>query len=96
MAALRLAGRVAVVTGSSSGLGRAIAFALANNGAHVVCSDLNPVGRLPEANEMATHDAITASGGEAIFIKVDVSDSESIQALIQGAVDTYGRLDMYV
>jgi NAD(P)-dependent dehydrogenase (short-subunit alcohol dehydrogenase family) len=95
MAALRLANRVAIVTGASSGLGRAIAIALANNGAFVVCSDLNPVGRQAAGDEKTTHDMITECGGRAVFIKADVSDSESVQALVKGAVDSFGRLDMY-
>jgi NAD(P)-dependent dehydrogenase (short-subunit alcohol dehydrogenase family) len=94
MAALRLADRVAIVTGASSGLGRAIAVALANNGAFVVCSDLNSQGRQAAAGEQTTHDVITQSGGKAVFIKADTSDSDSVQALVKGAVKAFGRLDM--
>jgi NAD(P)-dependent dehydrogenase (short-subunit alcohol dehydrogenase family) len=95
MATLRLTDRVAIVTGASSGLGRAIAIALANNGARVVCSDLNPVGRQAAVGEQTTHNIIIQSGGKAVFIKADTSDSESVQALVKGAVESFGRLDMY-
>jgi NAD(P)-dependent dehydrogenase (short-subunit alcohol dehydrogenase family) len=95
MGGLRLSDRVAIVTGSSSGLGRAIAFALATNGARVVCSDLDPVGRQAAVGERTTHETITNSGGKAVFIKADASDSESVQALVKGAVDAFGRIDMY-
>ena len=90
---MQLTNRVAIVTGSSSGLGRAIAITLAKRGARIVCSDLHSAG-LQATGEQATQDVITKTGGEAIFVKTDVSDSESVQSLVRSAVNAYGRLDM--
>jgi NAD(P)-dependent dehydrogenase (short-subunit alcohol dehydrogenase family) len=82
----RLAGRVAVVTGAGSGLGRASARALARAGARVVVSDVNDEG----ARE--TVDAITADGGTAMAVHTDVTSLEACKALVQTAVDEYGGL----
>ncbi|KIW33340.1 uncharacterized protein PV07_00197 [Cladophialophora immunda] len=92
----RLQGRVAIVTGASSGLGRNIALTFAANGAHVVCADLRPEGRLAPKDEKPTHEVINANGGKSIFVITDVADSTSVQALIQSSVDTFGRLDIMV
>ncbi|KAJ5464328.1 uncharacterized protein N7458_000014 [Penicillium daleae] len=94
---LNLKGRVAVVTGSSSGLGRAIAMALASEGASVVCSDITPDLRAGgyEKDNVSTHEVI-ARTGKAIFKKADASAAEDIEALVKAAVTTYGRLDIMV
>lgn len=89
----RLEGRVAIVTGASSGLGRAISQRYASEGAKVVCSDL----RAEPPNETdgaATHEAIVKNGGQAIFVKTDVGESSEMEALIAAAVEKFGRLDM--
>ena len=91
---MQLENRVAIVTGSSSGLGRAIATTLSKRGARIVCSDLHSAGLQASTGEQATHDVIAKAGGEAIFIKTDVSDSESVQSLVRSTVHAYGRLDM--
>ena len=82
-----LEGRVAIVTGASSGIGRASAKAFAREGAKVVVSDVN----VPGANE--TVEMIRKAGGEAIFIKCDVANIAEVEALIQKTVKTFGRLD---
>ncbi len=82
-----VAGKVAMVTGSGSGIGRASALRFAEEGAKVVVSDVNVDG----GNE--TVDMIKKAGGEATFIKCDVSKAAEVEALVKGVVDTYGRLD---
>lgn len=90
-----LQGRVAIVTGSSSGLGRAIALALASEGAHVVCSDIRPDLRPGgyETEAAPTHEIIARSG-ESIFERADVSSPQDVKALVEAAVAKWGRLDM--
>ena len=80
-------GKVAMVTGSGSGIGRASAIRFAAEGARVVVSDISVDG----GNE--TVDLIKEAGGEATFFKCDVSKAAEVEALVKGAVDIYGRLD---
>ena len=80
-------GKVALVTGGGSGIGRATALAFAREGARVVVGDLNP-----EAGEQTAHTIVDA-GGEASFIPADVTHSEQVMALVGGAIKAYGRLD---
>ncbi len=80
-------GKVAIVTGGSSGMGRATAYAFSSRGAKVVVADVDMKG----GEETVNH--IRKLGGEAIFIKTDVSKSEEVQALVKKTVDTYGKLD---
>src|SRR5213593_1149934 len=82
-----LNGKVALVTGGASGIGRATALMFAREGAKLVVADMNE-----EGGQQTVH-MITENGGEATFVKTDVSKAVEIQALISKAVETYGRLD---
>jgi NAD(P)-dependent dehydrogenase (short-subunit alcohol dehydrogenase family) len=83
----RVEGKVALVTGGASGIGRATALTFAREGAKLVIADLNADG-----GQQTVH-MITEQGGEAIFVRTDVSKAVEVQALISKAVETYGRLD---
>lgn len=85
-----LTGRVAVITGSSRGIGRATAQCMARAGAKVVVSSRKP------AACQAVVDAIAAEGGEAIVIPCNVSEKEQLQNLVDQAVMRFGRLDVLV
>jgi NAD(P)-dependent dehydrogenase (short-subunit alcohol dehydrogenase family) len=95
----KLEGRVAVVTGSSSGNGRAISIALANEGAYLVCSDLKKsalAGGYEKDIELDTDAVITAAGGKSTFISADASKADDVQNVIDHAVKTFGRVDIIV
>ena len=80
-------GKVAIVTGASSGIGRETALAFAENGAKVVAA----ARRESEGRELI--EAIKANGGEAIFVRTDVSKEGDIRALVERTAEVYGRLD---
>jgi NAD(P)-dependent dehydrogenase (short-subunit alcohol dehydrogenase family) len=82
-----LEGKVAVVTGAGSGIGRAGAQLFAEEGARVVVADLRHV------QGQAVADEIVETGGEAIAIEVDVRDRESVASLVSSTVERYGRID---
>ncbi len=86
-----LTGKVAVVTGSSRGIGAGIAKTLAAQGASVVINHRNSADA---ANEVAT--AIKEAGGEATVVQADVSNSDEAQQLIKKTIDTYGQPDILV
>lgn len=83
----RLDGKIALVTGGGSGIGQATALIFAREGAKVVIADV-----LVEGGE-ATVSQIKKGGGDAAFVKTDVSQDAEVEALVQKAVATYGRLD---
>jgi NAD(P)-dependent dehydrogenase (short-subunit alcohol dehydrogenase family) len=80
-------GKVALVTGAGSGIGRASAEAFARAGARVVAADLDA------ASGEETVARIGAAGGEALFVRADVSVAAEVAALVGRAIDAYGRLD---
>lgn len=80
-------GKIALVTGASSGIGRTTALAFAQHGARVVVSDRR------EREGQETVALIRERGGEAIFVEADVASAAQVEALIETTVATYGRLD---
>jgi NAD(P)-dependent dehydrogenase (short-subunit alcohol dehydrogenase family) len=83
----RVEGKVALVTGGASGIGRATALTFAREGAKLVVADLNADG-----GQQTVH-MITENGGEATFVQVDVTSTSAVEAMISKTVETYGRLD---
>ena len=82
----RVEGKVALVTGGASGIGRATALTFAREGAKLVVADMNADG-----GQQTVH-MITENGGEAIFVR-PMSQASAVEALISKTVETYGRLD---
>jgi 3-oxoacyl-[acyl-carrier protein] reductase len=88
---MRLEGKKAIVTGSSRGIGRAIAIAFAREGAHVL---INYVSRDSEAQKVAT--AVQAFGRTPLVYKADVSDAAQVQGMAEKALAHWGRIDILV
>lgn len=84
----RVEGKVAVVTGAASGIGRASAVALAADGARVA------VGDILQDQGQAVADGIRSAGGEAFFRRCDVTSMADVEALVDAAVERWGRLDV--
>ena len=85
-----LSGKVALVTGSSRGIGCSIAKTLAQNGAHVVCVSRNV------SDVQSVADEITAAGGAATAVACDISDSDNVTKLVKETVVTHNHLDILV
>ena len=105
----RLLDRVAMITGSSSGLGGAIALAFSREGAKCFCVDLYPSPRNPvnaatgkaddfnnRISGQGTHERIRQSGGEATFHKADVTRARDMDFAVRACVKQYGRIDILV
>ena len=90
MAAGKLEGKVAIVTGAGNGIGRAIARCFAEVGASVCCADID------ETAARATADQIEAAAGRAFGLRTEVSQSASARAAVEAAVARFGRLDILV
>jgi NAD(P)-dependent dehydrogenase (short-subunit alcohol dehydrogenase family) len=85
---MRLADKVAVITGAGSGIGRASAYLFAKEGAKVVVVDIN------DAGGKETVAAIEANGGEAIFVHTDVSVASEVKHLVKVTMDRFGKIDI--
>ena len=86
---MRLADKVAIITGASSGIGRATAYLFAKEGAKVVVvANINDAG----GNETAAN--IKTNGGESIFVHADVSRSSEVQNLVKVTMENFGRIDI--
>ncbi|MCE5204309.1 MAG: glucose 1-dehydrogenase [Coriobacteriales bacterium] len=86
----RVSGKIAIVTGAGMGMGRAHARLLAREGATVVVTDIN------ETAGQETADLIAQEGGEAMFLRHNVADSQQWQQVVDAAVARYGRVDVLV
>ena len=87
---MRFKDKVTIITGAGQGIGRVFAHKFAEEGAKVVIAEYNGVTGKKVADE------ITGKGYEAWFIKTDVSDEKSTQAMAKGTVDKYGRIDVLI
>src|SRR4030095_11803145 len=84
-----LSEKVVIVTGASRGIGRGIAEVLASRGAHIVAA-------ARADNAAATVDAIRGNGGSAELASLDVTDTASVEALVEGVITRHGRIDVLV
>jgi glucose 1-dehydrogenase len=91
MAEQRLAGKVALITGSDSGIGQATAIEFAKEGANVVVHFLHDADGAEE-----TSTAVTAESGKSIVVQADVSDEDQVASMFNQAVDTFGSVDILV
>ncbi len=85
---MRLSGKVALITGAASGIGRATAVRFGQEGAQVVVADINRKGGQDCVAE------IKAAGGQAAFVETDVSQDAALQNMIEFAIKTFGGLDI--
>lgn len=89
----RLENKLAIVTGAASGIGRAIARRFAAEGASVVIADITEA---PKEGGEPTADLITVAGQQALFRHTDISDWDSVDAMVAECVERHGRLDILV
>lgn len=85
---MRLAGKVVLLTGAASGIGRAQAIRFVQEGAKLVATDINQEGL------ESLLDEIKALGGEALIVKGEVSDSAQVNTTVQAGIDTFGQIDI--
>ena len=94
-----MTGRTAIVTGASSGNGRAIAKRLARDGIRIVCADVNEAARadgFEDDLDVPTHETIVQAGGEAVFVKCDVTRIADFETAIALASREFGSVDILV
>jgi NAD(P)-dependent dehydrogenase (short-subunit alcohol dehydrogenase family) len=89
----RLTGQAALITGGAAGIGRAIAKRFAAEGATVMVADIREEPRL---ESMPTHEYIEEEGGEAAFVRTDVTSLQDIEDAVEKTLQTYGSLDILV
>jgi len=87
---MRLIGKKAIVTGAGQGIGHGIALKMAREGADVVVAEMNPDAGTRTARE------ISALGGKALFVKVDVADRQDVQGMVEQVLTAWGRVDVLV
>ena len=80
--------KIAIVTGSGAGMGKAIALRYAREGAHVVCAEINDATGNQTAVEVSAHDR------RGLFVKTDMSKLSDINAMVAKTVETFGRIDI--
>ncbi|MBI2842026.1 MAG: SDR family oxidoreductase [Armatimonadetes bacterium] len=85
-----LNGKAAIVTGAAMGVGRAIAYALADEGVRVTIADID------EGEGRKAADKINSGGGEAIFVRTDVTQSGQVKSMVEQALSRFGRIDILV
>ncbi len=85
---MRLANKVAIITGAAGGMGQAAAELFTQEGANVVVTDVNAV-----AGEETVKN-IRDAGGKAIFVKANVANEDEVKAMVETAIDTFGRVDI--
>jgi len=90
---MRLEEKVAIVTGSASGIGRSIAKVFGQEGAKLVVADIQDK---PREGGKPTHELIKNEGGEAIFVETDVSSEEAVENLVEQTIDEFGHIDILV
>jgi len=89
----KLDNKIALITGSSSGIGKAVALAFAREGAHVV---INYPNETQAANAKGVNDAIAALGRRVLNVQADVSQEEQVRKLVDETMQAYGRIDILV
>ena len=87
---LRLSGKVAIVTGASSGIGRATALLFGHEGAQVIIADIDSV------HGIDVEQKIISQGGEAIFVRTDITNESDVQLMIRTAIAKYRKLDILI